>query len=129
MSASPNIDSARSIAQQQQDELLQGAQQRMSAWMNRRQEALETGLDAFKRMSACKTPIEIAVIYGEWLSGSMTRVLADLQDGQAHALKMAEQFQTASRTLFEQPQPAPAEIPEPVVAAEPPAPQQLRQAA
>jgi len=126
MSASP-------ITQQQQDELLQGAQQRMSAWMGRRQEALETGLDAFKRMSACKTPIEIAVIYGEWLSGSMTRILADLEDGQAHAIKMVEHAHKASKTMFAPPEVAAAESSQPavpsVVSEEPPAHRQLREAA
>src|SRR5215218_6980367 len=120
MGNSPNIDSTRPIAlQQQQHELLQGAQQRMTTWMGRRQEALETGLDALKRMSACKTPIEVAVIYGEWLSGSMTRVLADLEDGQAHAIKMTEQFQKASKTMFELPQAAPAELASPAEVRQP----------
>ena len=101
----------------------------MTAWMGRRQEALETGMDAIKRMSACKTPIELAVIYGEWLSGSVTRVLADLEDGREHAVKMAEQFQKASRSLLASPQAAPAEIRQPEATEEKPAPQQLRQAA
>jgi len=79
-------------------------------WMTRRQEALETGLDALKRMSACKTPVEAAVIYSEWLSGSMTRIMADLED-----------VQKASLSLLASP-PRPTQ-------AEPPAPQQLRQAA
>lgn len=79
-----------------------------SNWMIRRQEALETGLDALKRMSACKTPVEMAVIYSEWLSGSMTRVLADF-----------EEAQKASLSLLASPQPK----------AEPPAPHQLREAA
>ena len=79
-----------------------------SNWMIRRQEALETGLDAIKRMSACKTPVEMASIYGEWMTGSMTRVLADLED-----------FQKASQALLASPQPK----------AEPPAPHQLREAA
>jgi|GEM_PF-3951144 len=79
-----------------------------SAWMTRRQEALETGFDALKRMSACKTPVEAAVIYSEWLSGSMTRVFADMED-----------VQKASRALL-------ASSPRPKVA-EPP--HQLREAA
>ena len=131
----PNIDSTRPIALQQQHELLEGAQQRMTAWMNRRQEALETGLDAIRRMSACKTPIEVAVIYSEWLSGSMTPVLADLEDGQAHTVRMAEHVQKASSTLFAAPPIAvvesapPAESRQPVATEEPSAQRQLREAA
>lgn len=84
-----------------------------SNWMTRRQEALETGLDALKRMTTCKTPVEMATIYSEWLSGSMTRVLADVED-----------FQKASRTLlFATPSAAPAAL------VEPSAPHQLREAA
>ena len=126
MADSSNIDTTRQIARQQQHELFEGAQQRMAAWMNRRQEALETGLDALKRMSACKTPVEMAVIYGEWLSGSMTRVLADFEDGQAHAVKMAEHLRQASRSVLA---PTAVEPVPPVVAEEPSPPQQLRQAA
>lgn len=88
-------------------------QQQQQAWMTRRQAALETGLDTLKRMAACKTPLEAAVVYGEWLSGSMTRVLADVED-----------FQKTSQTLFASPQSALATAP-----AETPAPHQLREAA
>ncbi|MDP1840496.1 MAG: hypothetical protein Q8N31_05845 [Reyranella sp.] len=73
-----------------------------SNWMTRRQEALETGLDALKRLSACKTPVEMAVIYSEWLSGSMTRILADFEDAQK-----------ASQALFVSPQAAPVQAPPP----------------
>lgn len=84
-----------------QAELLQTAQQRMTAWTNRRQEALETGIDALKRISDCKTPIEAAAICGEWLSGSMTRVLTDLSDAQSHAFEMAKNIQKSSRAVLE----------------------------
>lgn len=123
------------IALQQQHELLQGAQQHMAAWMRRRQVALETGIDALTRMSACKTPVEMAAIYGEWMAGSITRILADLDDAQAHTVKMAEHFQKASSTLLGSPQAAPAgpapaaEIRRPAVTEVPPAQQQLREAA
>lgn len=84
-------------------------------WMTRRQEALETGLDALKRMSACKTPVEAATIYSEWLSGSMTRILADFEDAQK-----------ATQALFVSPQ---ATHVAPAALAETPVPHQLREAA
>ncbi len=123
------------IVQQEQHELLQDAQQRMVAWIGRRQAALETGIDALKRMSACKTPVEMAAIYGEWVAGSITRMFGDLEDAQAHTVRIAEHVQKASRTLFEPPQiepvepTPPAEIGQPVVTEVPPAQQQLREAA
>ena len=86
-----------------------------SNWMTRRQEALETGLDALKRMSACKTPIEAAVICSEWMSGSMTRIMADMEDAQK-----------ATQSMFAKPQPA-VELAAPVETTPPPIP--LREAA
>jgi hypothetical protein len=86
-------------------------------------------------MSACKTPVEMAAICGEWVLGSITRILADLDDAQAHTVKVAQHVQKASSTLFESPQAAPAEpappaeIRQPVVTEVPPAQQQLREAA
>ena len=80
-------------------------------------------------MSACKTPVEMAAICGEWVLGSITRILADLDDAQAHTVKMAQHAQKASSTLFESPQAAPAEIRQPVVTEVPPAQQQLRDVA
>ena len=157
MSDSPKIESTRTIAWQaggssahlaerqkmalqQQHELLQGAQQRMAAWIGRRQVALDTSIDALTRMSACKTPVEMAVLCGEWMSGSITRLLADLDDAQAHTVKMAEHFQKVSSTLFGSPQiespqvaqadPAlSAEIRQPVVPEVPSAQHQLHEAA
>jgi len=153
MGDSPKIESTRTIAwqagassahlaecqkvalQQQQHELLQDVQQRMAAWIRRRQVALETGIDALTRMSACKTPVEMAAIYGEWTAGSITRMLADVDDAQAHTAKLAEHFHKATSTLLETPQAAPAEpappaeIRQPADTEIPPAQRQLRAAA
>ena len=118
------------MALQQQQELLQDAQERMAAWAKRRQAALETGIDALTRMSACKTPIEMAAIYGEWMSGSITRILADFDDAQAHTAKMAEHVQKASRTLLEPPHlNSPADQRQPAMTEVPTAREQLREAA
>ena len=151
MTNSPNIDWTRTIAWpagaqpahlaecqkvalQQQQELLQDTQQRMAAWIRRRQVALETGIDALARLSACKSPADMMAIYGEWVSGSLTRILADLDDAQADAVRMAQRFQKASRTLSElqvapvEPAP-PADILQPAVTGVSSAQQQLREAA
>ena len=123
------------IALQQQQELLDDAQQLMAAWTRRRQVALETGIEALRRISACNTPVAMAAICGEWVSGSITRILADLDDAQAHALKMADHFQKASKALLESQQAAaaepaaPATAPQPAVTEVPAAQPQLREAA
>jgi hypothetical protein len=134
--ASPTaLAECQKVALQQQHELLEDAQQRMAAWLRRRQVALETGIDALTRMSACKAPVEMAAIYGEWMAGSITRILADVDDAQAHTAKLAEHFHKATSTLLEAPQAAPAEpapsaeIRQPAETEVPPAQQQLRAAA
>ncbi|MBI3198589.1 MAG: hypothetical protein HYZ40_14000 [Rhodospirillales bacterium] len=146
MGDSPNIDRTRTIAWQagtssahlaecqkmalqQQHDLLQDAQQHMAAWARRRQVALETGIDALTRMSACKTPVEMTTICGEWMSGSINRILADMEDAQAHTARMAQYFQKASSAYFASPQATPAEIHQPVATGEPQAQPQLREAA
>ncbi|HZQ00096.1 MAG TPA: hypothetical protein VFB13_11190 [Reyranella sp.] len=115
------------LALQQQQELLQDSQQRMASWTKRRQQALETGLEALSRMAACKTPVEMATIYGEWMSGSITRVLDDLDEAQAQAVKLTERLQQASKTLFDAQQAAASKVEPtlPVVTA----PESWRQAA
>jgi hypothetical protein len=152
MGDSPNVDGTRTIAWQagappvhlaeyqkvalqQQRELLEDAQQRMAAWLRRRQVALDTGIDALTRMSACKTPVEMAAIYGEWVAGSISRMIADVDDAQAHTAKLAEHFHKATSALLGSPQAAPAapappaEIGQPAVTEVPPTQQQLRAAA
>ena len=53
-----------------------------SNWMTRRQEALETGLDGRLAGGHALQGIEAAVICSEWMSGSMTRIMADMADAQ-----------------------------------------------
>ena len=107
--SSARLAECQKLALQRQHELLEDAQRRMAAWLRRRQVALETGIDALTRMSACKTPVAMAAIYGEWMAGSITRMLADVDDAQAHTAMLAEHFHKATSTLFETPQAAPAE--------------------
>ena len=105
-SSAAQIAECQKMTLHHQQELLQDAQQRMAAWTKRRQQALETGLDALSRMAACKTPVEMVAICSEWMSGSFGRVLADVEDAQGHTLKMAEQLQQASKSLIDSAQAA-----------------------
>lgn len=110
-SSTAHIAECQKMALHQQQELLQDSQKRLLAWTQRRRQALETGLDALARMSSCKTPVEMMAICGEWMSGSFSRVLADVEEAQAQAVKVTEQLQQASKTLFEAEPPAAAPPP------------------
>lgn len=131
-SSTAHIADCQKMALHQQQELLQDSQKRMLAWTQRRRQALETGLDALSRMSSCKTPVEMMAICGEWMSGSFSRVLADVEEAQAHAVQVAGQLQHASRMLFETTQAAAQPVNErhlPVVTGRPDTPGGLREAA
>ena len=122
-------------ALQQQQQLFEDAQQRLAAWARRRQEALETGMTALARMSNCKTPVEAAAICGEWMSGSISRIMADMDDAQAHAAKMAEQLHKTSQAVLETAPKMAADLaptanpPQPAVAGTPAPQEHLREAA
>jgi hypothetical protein len=68
--------------------------------MKRRQEALETGLQAIQRMSTCKEPAAAARIWGEWVAGSMNRILGDISDAQDHAVKLVTLGQRTSQVML-----------------------------
>jgi hypothetical protein len=96
----PSADLGQRLALPQHAELLDDMHHKMSAWMKRRQEALETGMHAFQKMAACKDPMAMAGIYAEWMSGSLNRIMADLHDARDHALKLVEVGQKASQTML-----------------------------
>jgi hypothetical protein len=99
--APEHVAEYQKMALHHQQELFEDAQQRVMAWSKRRQEALATGIDALKRMSASHNPVAAAAICGEWMSGSLSRLFADLDDAHGHALKVAEQFHNTSKAVLD----------------------------
>jgi hypothetical protein len=79
----------------QQAALLEGMNALASAWMKRRQEALETGLEAVQKMAACQDPIVAARTCAEWMGGSVNRILDDLSDAREHTLRTMDAGQKA----------------------------------
>jgi hypothetical protein len=75
---------------QQQAELFEGMNALASAWMKRRQEALETGLEALQKMAACQDPAAAMRLYADWMAGSLSRIVADANDMREHTLKMMD---------------------------------------
>jgi hypothetical protein len=85
---------------QQQAELFEGMNALMSAWMKRRHEALETGLQALQKMSATQDPATAARICADWMGGSFNRLLADMSDAREHSLRLMELGQKSYQTLL-----------------------------
>src|SRR5437764_431999 len=69
--------------------LLDEAEKKARAWMDRRQRDFEAGVKALGKLSACKDPVAAMAVYGGWLSGSMALVAADLKDAQDFTIKAA----------------------------------------
>jgi hypothetical protein len=74
-------------------------EKKASAWMERRRAAFESGLKALGEMATCKDPVSAVAICGLWLSGSMERIAADLQDAQDFAVKAAAAGQQTAQAF------------------------------
>jgi len=127
MSEVPKLDIAAAFKtwMPQQSELFEEMNGLMAIWMKRRQEALETGLQAFQKMAACQDPASAAKVCADWMGGSMNRVLADISDAREHSVKMMELGQKAYQAMLSAQAEAAAKIPPALQAVAPaqPAPQ------
>jgi hypothetical protein len=86
--------------QSMQVELFEGTNALITAWMKRRQEAVETGLAALQKISAAQDPALAARIYADWMGGSLNRMLADLTDARDHSVRMVEYGQKTVQTVM-----------------------------
>lgn len=82
-----------------QADLLDETQKMMAAWSKRRQEAMEAGFRTLEKVSKSRDASDMAAAYGEWLSSSMGRIMADMMAAQAGALRLAALSQTAMKAL------------------------------
>ena len=87
--------------QSMQVELFEGTNALITAWMKRRQEAVETGLAALQKMSAAQDPALAARICADWMGGSLNRMLADLSDARDHSVRMVEFGQKTVQTALQ----------------------------
>ena len=86
--------------QSMQVELFEGTNALFTAWMKRRQEAVETGLAALQKMSAAQDPALAARICADWMGGSLNRMLADFTDARDHGVKLVEMGQKTMQTVL-----------------------------
>jgi Phasin protein len=87
---------------EEQAALLDEGRKTSAAWMKRRQEATEAGLQAFGALAGCRDPGAAAAICSEWLKGSMDRLMADMNDARDEAARLAEIGQRSAMALFRQ---------------------------
>lgn len=83
-----------------QAELLDETQKMMAAWTKRRHEAMEAGLQALRTFSNAEDIGEIAAAYDEWLTSSMSRIMADMavaRDGTLRLAGLAAKRKSGSR--------------------------------
>ena len=86
--------------QSMQVELFEGTNALITAWMKRRQEAVETGLAALQKISASQDPALAARICADWMGGSLNRLLADMTDARDHGVRMVELGQKTMQTVL-----------------------------
>jgi hypothetical protein len=79
--------------------LIKETQKAMAAWMARRQEAAEAGIQAFQALCTSKDPGAFAKAYREWMTSRMNRLAEEMSAAQEQALRCAEirrEFATAA---------------------------------
>ena len=86
--------------QSMQVELFEGTNALFTAWMKRRQEAVETGLAALQTISASPDPALAARVCADWWSGSLNRILADMTDARDHSVRLVELGQKTVQTAL-----------------------------
>jgi hypothetical protein len=75
---------------QEQAELLDETKKVMAAWMKRRQGTVEANFRISQEMDDYEDPAALGAAYGDWLTRSMNRILAELETPRAEALNLAE---------------------------------------
>ncbi|WP_102108021.1 phasin family protein [Oceaniglobus roseus] len=102
-----------------QAEWLEGSRTLWASWLQRRQQALETGLEALGRIGACRTPSQMSAICDAWVTGSMERLAADMNETRDLMARLADHAQQSMGGVFAQggenpSAPSPAAAPEPL---------------
>lgn len=87
---------------EERTQMLEESRKITAAWVKRRQEALETGMQAFGAMATCRDPGALASIYSGWFKGSMDRLTADMNDIRDGCARLAEIRQKSMSTLLRQ---------------------------
>jgi hypothetical protein len=87
---------------EEQTELLDESRKMAAAWMKRRQEAMETGMQTFAAILGCRDPGAMAAICSEWVAGSMSRLMADINDARDQGIRLAEIGQKSAAALSRQ---------------------------
>jgi hypothetical protein len=86
--------------QSMQVELFEGTNALITAWMKRRQEAVETGLAALQKRPPAQAPALAARICADWMGGSLNRMLADFTDARDHTVRLVELGQKTVQTAL-----------------------------
>jgi len=80
---------------------LEESQAAMKAWSKRSQDAVEDGLRTFRAACECKDPVALVALYADWLSNSMTRLFANIDESRDEAIRLAGVGQKSMTALFE----------------------------
>jgi hypothetical protein len=84
----------------EQVELLEETRKIAAAWTKRRQEAMEAGLQTFQTMCSSQNLGDMTAAYGDFMSNTMKRILADINDSREEALRLTQIGQKSVTALF-----------------------------
>lgn len=73
----------------EQSDFLDRTQKLVAAWTKRRHEGMAAAIRTFQKFQGCQGVGDMAAAYGEWLNGSMGRIMADMAEARDEALRLA----------------------------------------
>lgn len=104
--ALPNVPDALQLQMdtcvKEQTALFEGTQKTLARWMKRRQEAMEATSRTFQAMLGGRDAGALSAAYNDWLTGSIDRLVADLNDARDETLRLAEFGQRSWAALMQQ---------------------------
>jgi hypothetical protein len=77
-------------------------QKMLGALMKRRQEAMDAAFQTVQAACNCKDAGSLAEVYGDWLTSSVNRIKADLNDAGDEALRLVEMARKSAAALRQQ---------------------------
>lgn len=87
---------------EEQAELLDESRKMTATWLKRREEAMAAGMQACSAIAACRDPGMMTAILSEWLTDSVNRVMADMNEARDEGVRLAEIGQKLLAALFAQ---------------------------
>ncbi|NLS20429.1 hypothetical protein HGP16_28275 [Rhizobium sp. P40RR-XXII] len=88
------------ILSEEHAELLEEGWTITTTWMKRRQATIDAAMKAADVILHSRNPVVITTAYSDWLTGSVDRLMANLNDACDHSVRLAQIGQESAMAFF-----------------------------